>query len=86
MLVALNTIAVSCRRSSDPEYQQPDARPQTPVPAPQGWYPSAVIVLLSDGENNQDPDPIRAADLAADLGVRVYTVGIGSVNGAILDY
>ena len=41
-----------------------------------------MIVLLSDGENNQNPDPIAAADLAADLGVRVYTVGIGSVTGS----
>jgi Ca-activated chloride channel homolog len=37
---------------------------------------------LSDGENNQDPDPMMAADIAADLGVRVYTVGIGSTAGS----
>jgi Ca-activated chloride channel family protein len=56
-----------------------------PVPAPQGWYPSAAIVLLSDGENNEEPDPSTAADLAADLGVRVYTVGIGSPSGVDLE-
>jgi len=61
------------------------AAPEEPTTIPQGWYPSAVIVLLSDGENNEAPDPIITADLAADLGVRVYTVGIGSVEGAILD-
>ena len=44
-----------------------------------------MIVLLSDGENNEDPDPILAAELAADLGVRIYTVGIGSAAGAILE-
>jgi len=55
------------------------------VPLPQGWYPSSVIVLLSDGENNQDPDPVAAADLAADLGVRVYTVGIGSPAGVTIE-
>ena len=39
---------------------------------------SAVIVLLTDGENNERPDPIAAAQAAADRGVRIYTVGIGS--------
>jgi Ca-activated chloride channel family protein len=43
-----------------------------------------VIVLLTDGENNQDPDPIAAAQLAADLGVRVYAVGIGTPEGTNL--
>jgi Ca-activated chloride channel homolog len=84
ILVSLNTIAVD---AGDPPILNTSSltTPQTPTITPQGWYPSAVIVLLSDGENNENPDPILAADLAADLGVRVYTIGIGSVNGAILD-
>ena len=36
----------------------------TVASAPSGWYPSSVIVLLSDGENNQNPDPSAVADLA----------------------
>ena len=64
----------------------PSAQPSgTSAPAIQGWYPSAAIVLLSDGENNQNPDPALAADLAADLGVRIYTIGIGSTQGATLE-
>jgi Ca-activated chloride channel family protein len=43
-----------------------------------------MILLLSDGENNQQPDPLAAAALAADLGVRVYTVGIGSTSGSTI--
>jgi Ca-activated chloride channel family protein len=84
ILVALNTIAVD---AGDPPILNTSslAAPQTPTAAPQGWYPSAVIVLLSDGENNENPDPTLAADLAADLGVRIYTIGIGTVNGAVLD-
>ena len=84
ILVSLNTIAVD---AGDPPILNTSSlsAPQTPTTAPQGWYPSAMIVLLSDGENNENPDPILTADLAADLGVRIYTIGIGSVNGAILD-
>jgi Ca-activated chloride channel family protein len=39
---------------------------------------------LSDGENNESPDPQAIADIAADLGVRVYTIGIGSPAGTTL--
>lgn len=91
ILVSLNTIAVDAGdppflginnlpNSSEP---QADTEPQSET-APQGWYPSAVIVLLTDGENNQFPDPLAATDLAVDLGVRIYTIGIGSPEGAVI--
>jgi Ca-activated chloride channel family protein len=53
-----------------------------PTPVPSGTHAPAVIVLLSDGENNESPDPMVAAQAAADQGVRIYTVGIGSTAGA----
>ena len=53
-------------------------------PVPAGSYPSAVIILLSDGQTTTGPDPIESARMAADRGVRVYTVGIGTANGEIL--
>ena len=83
ILVALNSIAVD---AGDPPIIKTvsGGAPQAPDTPPQGWYPSAVVVLLSDGENNQNPDPMMAADLAADLGVRVYTVGIGSTAGSTI--
>lgn len=56
----------------------------TPTPVPQGTYTSAVIVLLTDGENNESPDPLVAARTAADRGVRIDTVGIGSPQGTTL--
>jgi Ca-activated chloride channel family protein len=56
----------------------------SPTPVPRGTYTSAVVVLLSDGENNENPDPLQAAQSAADRGVRVYTVGIGSPQGTTL--
>jgi len=48
-------------------------------------YSSAVILLLSDGENTSSPDPLEIAQLAAEAGVRVYPIGIGSPDGAILN-
>lgn len=56
----------------------------TPTPVPEGTFTPAVIVLLTDGENNQPPDPTTAAQEAAKRGVRIYTVGIGSPGGTTL--
>ena len=56
----------------------------TPTPVPAGIYTPAVIVLLTDGENNESPDPLEVAQLAADRGVRIHTVGIGSAAGTTL--
>lgn len=53
-------------------------------PVPPGSNPHAVIVLLSDGESNTGPDLMVAANLAAERGVRVYTVGLGTKKGATL--
>jgi len=84
ILVSLNAIALDA--GDPPILKTSGANNESlePVQAPQGWYPSAVVVLLSDGENNEEPDPMMAADLAADLGVRVYTVGIGSTEGSTI--
>jgi Ca-activated chloride channel homolog len=57
----------------------------TPTPMPRGTYTSAAIVLLTDGENTTSPDPIETAQTAADRGVRIHTVGIGSAAGSILE-
>jgi len=55
-------------------------------PVAPGSYTSAVIVLLTDGQTTTGYDPIEAAKKAAELGVRVYTVGIGTSEGAILGF
>jgi len=59
---------------------------QEPPPVPPGSYKSAVIVLMSDGQSNQGPDPLDVADKAANLGVRVFTVGVGTKEGAIIGF
>ncbi len=54
------------------------------TPVPKGTYTPAVIVLLSDGENNQYPPPLDIIDQVVDRGVRVFTVGLGSPEGIVL--
>ena len=55
-------------------------------PVPPGSYNSAVIILLTDGQRTTGPDPIEIAKLAADRGVRVYTVGFGTTSGEIIGF
>lgn len=47
---------------------------------PRSAQPPGVIVLLTDGQNNQGPSPTDIAQEAASFGVRVYAVGIGTVH------
>lgn len=56
----------------------------TPTPLPRGTFIPAAIVLLTDGENTANPDPVQAALTAAGQGVRVYTIGVGSPEGTTL--
>lgn len=56
----------------------------TPTPAPEGDYAPAAIVLLTDGENNELPDPLAAAQTAVEQGVRIHTIGLGSATGTTL--
>jgi len=55
-------------------------------PVPPGSYTSAVIILLSDGRRTTGPDPLEAAKWAADRGVKVYTVGFGTKEGASIGF
>jgi Ca-activated chloride channel family protein len=55
-------------------------------PVPPGSYSSAAIILLTDGQRTTGPSSIEAAQMAADRGVRVYTVGIGTTTGETLGF
>jgi Ca-activated chloride channel family protein len=52
------------------------------TPVPEGTYLPHIIVLLTDGASNTGPLPLDAAQQAADRGVRVYTIGFGTEQGA----
>lgn len=44
---------------------------------------SKVVILLTDGVNNRGQiSPIMAAEIARDLGIKVYTIGVGSRDKA----
>ena len=67
--------------------RKPDkAGPPALKPVPPGSYSSAVIILLTDGQRTTGPDSIMAAKMAAERGVRVYTVGVGTPEGKIIGF
>jgi Ca-activated chloride channel homolog len=86
LLAALDGIE-KARQVTPPDYYsnrspEPTA---TPAPAAPGSDAATVIVVLSDGENNERPDPLEAAQAAADKGVRILSIGVGTPEGATLD-
>jgi Ca-activated chloride channel family protein len=50
-----------------------------------GDLSSAVVVLFSDGENTRSPDPLTVAQTAAEAGARIFAVGVGTSQGAVLE-
>ncbi|KQP43255.1 VWA domain-containing protein [Pseudorhodoferax sp. Leaf274] len=56
------------------------------TPVAPGSYDSAAIILLTDGQRTTGVDTLEAAKMAADRGVRVYTVGIGTVDGETIGF
>ena len=81
IIVAL--AALYPKEGIDVESFGPGTRPRRSEarPAPPGSNANAAIILLTDGRRTIGPDPLEAARLAADHGVRVYTVGFGNAQG-----
>ena len=65
-------------RSRDDKDKPP---PKQITPVPPGSYDSAAIILLSDGRRTTGIDTLEAAKMAADRGVRIHVVGLGTVEG-----
>jgi Ca-activated chloride channel family protein len=72
------------QRGASIDTEKKEKKEFTPV-AP-GSYASAAIIMLTDGQRTTGVDPLEAAKLAADRGVRVYTVGIGTVDGETIGF
>lgn len=56
------------------------------TPVAPGSYTSGAIILLTDGQRTTGVDSMEAAKMAADRGVRVYTVGVGTVDGETIGF
>ncbi|MFN4351384.1 MAG: VWA domain-containing protein [Hylemonella sp.] len=65
---------------------QPAAPVKEFTPVAPGSYGSAAIILLTDGQRTTGIDSMEAAKMAADRGVRIYTVGVGTVNGETIGF
>lgn len=63
-----------------------DKPPKEFTPVTPGSFNSAAIVLLTDGQRTTGPDPMDAAKMAADRGVKVYSVGIGTKEGETIGF
>ncbi|GIF19010.1 Ca-activated chloride channel family protein [Actinoplanes tereljensis] len=75
ILVALGTIT-----------GKPVTLPEDGAAAPSlGYWPSATIVVFSDGADTGGPDAEAAAELAAAAGVRIQTVGVGTAKGGTVE-
>lgn len=73
-------------RFSGRSLAEEDKAPRDAAPVEPGSYPSAAIVLLTDGQNTAGPDPMDAAQLAASRGVKVFTVGFGTPEGVMIGF
>jgi Ca-activated chloride channel family protein len=77
ILASLSAVTGKTVTLPDPSANEP--------PPDLGYWPSAMIVLLSDGEDTGGPDAVAAAELAAGAGVRIETIGVGTAGGATIE-
>ncbi len=68
-------------RSLDDRAGKAKAAPKQITPVPPGSFESAAIILLTDGRRTTGVDTVEAAKMAADRGVRIYVVGLGTPDG-----
>jgi Ca-activated chloride channel homolog len=69
-------------RSLDAKQKAP---PKQITPVAPGSYDSAVIILLTDGRRTTGVDTLQAAKMAADRGVRIHVVGLGTADGHLAE-
>jgi Ca-activated chloride channel family protein len=59
------------------------APPKQVTPVAPGSYGSGAVLLLSDGRRTTGVDTLDAAKMAADRGLRIHVVGLGTVDGPV---
>jgi len=66
--------------------EAPAEAPKKHVPVEPGTYKNGVIILMTDGRTTTGCDPVEAARLASEYGVRVYTIGFGTSRGSNVQF
>ena len=79
--IDLGEMTFGPRRKARSLDEKEKAPPKQITPVAPGSYDSAAIILLSDGRRTTGVDTLEAAKMAADRGVRIYVVGLGTVDG-----
>jgi len=75
---------ITGQRAMPGEKKKEEKKPFTPVEP--GSYSTAAVILLTDGQRTTGPDPMEAAKMAAERGIKVYTVGIGTKAGETIGF
>lgn len=86
ILTAMDAIALANRDGPAPPVNSAveSERELLLQPVPPGTFIPAVIILLTDGQNRNGIDPMEASRLAAERGVRVFTIGVGARDGSFV--
>jgi Ca-activated chloride channel family protein len=71
--------------------QGPSSKPSATLPQitnqvnmEPGSNQSMAIMLITDGQSNMGPDVLKMAELAANHGVKIHTVGVGTTEGSVI--
>ena len=79
--IDLGDMTFGQRRTARSLDERSKPAPKQIVPVAAGTYDAAAIILLTDGRRTTGVDTLEAAKMAADRGVRIYVVGLGTVDG-----
>lgn len=79
--ISVEDMTFGPRQTLRGEAEKEKASPKEITPVAPGSYDSAAIILLSDGRRTTGVDTLEAARMAADRGVRIYVIGLGTVDG-----
>ena len=79
--ISLGDMTFGARQKARSPADKEKGLPKQITPVAPGSYDSAAIILLSDGRRTTGVDTLEAAKMAADRGVRIYVVGLGTVDG-----
>jgi Ca-activated chloride channel family protein len=83
--IDLGEMTFGPRRKARSLDEKEKAPPKQVEPVAPGSYDSAVIILLSDGRRTTGVDTLEAAKMAADRGVRIHVVGLGTLDGHVAE-